>query len=65
MLKPFATRTHEDMKDVLLDPEAEGPEIFYYMIRGGSDKKKRDSLGNRFGRQRIYQDIWALSYRSN
>ncbi len=39
MLKPFAERTHEKMKEVLYDPAAEGPEIHYYMIRGGKDKK--------------------------
>lgn len=38
MLKPFAGRTHGEMKDVLLYPESEGPEIHYYMIRGGKDK---------------------------
>lgn len=38
MLKPFAAREHEKMKEVLLYPEAEGPEIHYYMIRGGTDK---------------------------
>ncbi|MBI2597537.1 hypothetical protein HYW41_05270 [Candidatus Daviesbacteria bacterium] len=38
MLKPFAERSHEKMKEVLLHPEAEGPQIHYYMIRGGSDK---------------------------
>lgn len=38
MLKPFATRTHEDMKEVLMDPTSAGPEIHYYMIRGGVDK---------------------------
>lgn len=38
MLKPFAGRTHEEMKDVLRRPEAEGPQIHYYMIRGGKDK---------------------------
>lgn len=39
MLKPFADRLHEKMKEVLMDPKAEGPEVHYYMIRGGSDKK--------------------------
>lgn len=39
MLKPFAVRTYEQMKDVLMNPEALGPEIFYYMIRGGKDKR--------------------------
>ena len=39
MLKPFAARDHEKMKEVLYDPAAEGPEIHYYMIRGGKDKK--------------------------
>ena len=38
MMKPYAGRTHEEMKDVLLHPEADGPEIHYHMIRGGSDK---------------------------
>lgn len=38
MLKPFAGRSHEEMKDVLRRPEAEGPEAHYYMIRGGKDK---------------------------
>lgn len=39
MLKPFADRPHEKMKEVLMDPNAVGPEIHYYMIRGGTDKK--------------------------
>ncbi len=39
MLRPFAQRLHEKMKEVLMDPEGKGPEIHYYMIRGGSDKK--------------------------
>lgn len=38
MLKPFAAREHEKMKEVLYKPEADGPEIHYYMIRGGTDK---------------------------
>lgn len=38
MLKPFAGRTHEEMKDVLMHPDAKGPEVHYYMIRGGTDK---------------------------
>jgi len=38
MMKAFAARTHEEMKDVLMHPEAEGPEIYYYMIRGGTEK---------------------------
>ena len=39
MIKPFAERTNEKMKEVLMDPAASGPDIHYYMIRGGSDKK--------------------------
>lgn len=39
MFEPYAARTHEKMKDVLMDPSAEGPAIHYYMIRGGSDKR--------------------------
>lgn len=38
MLKPYAPRLHEMMKEVLMNPEAPGPEIHYYMIRGGKDK---------------------------
>ena len=38
MLKPFAAREHEKMKEVLMDPTASGPEIHYYMIRGGDVK---------------------------
>ena len=39
MIQPYAARTHEKMKDVLMSPEASGPDIHYYMIRGGSEKK--------------------------
>lgn len=38
MLKPFANRPHEKMKEVLMHPDDSGPEIHYYMIRGGVDK---------------------------
>lgn len=38
MYLPFAVRRHEDMKDVLFDSNADGPKIYYYMIRGGSEK---------------------------
>lgn len=38
MLKPFADRPHEKMKEVLMKPDAPGPEIHYYMIRGGDQK---------------------------
>lgn len=37
--KHYAARTHERMKDVLLDPNAVGPAVHYYMIRGGVDQK--------------------------
>ena len=36
---PYAARTHEKMQDVLMHPEGKGPEIHYYMIRGGSKKR--------------------------
>lgn len=39
VFNPYATRTHEAMKDVLMSPESAGPAIHYYMIRGGSNKK--------------------------
>lgn len=38
MLKPFADRPHQKMQEVLLYPEAEGPDVHYYMIRGGTEK---------------------------
>ncbi len=38
MLRPFADRPHEKMKEVLMYPDAKGPEVHYYMIRGGVDK---------------------------
>jgi oxalate decarboxylase/phosphoglucose isomerase-like protein (cupin superfamily) len=38
-MKPYAERTHTEMKDVLMEPQATGPAIHYYMIRGGSDKR--------------------------
>lgn len=37
--KHYASRTHEKMKEVLMDQNGNGPEIHYYMIRGGSDQK--------------------------
>ena len=39
MFEPYAARTHEKMKDVLMNPAAPGPAIHYYMIRGGSQKR--------------------------
>jgi len=38
-MKPYASRSHTEMKDVSKNPEMSGPEIHYYMIRGGIDKK--------------------------
>lgn len=35
----MTVRTHEEMGDVLMHPEASGPFVHYYMIRGGSSKK--------------------------
>ncbi|OGH12740.1 MAG: hypothetical protein A2776_02025 [Candidatus Levybacteria bacterium RIFCSPHIGHO2_01_FULL_40_10] len=37
--KHYAARTQEKMKDVLMDPNAPGPEIHYHMVRGGSDQR--------------------------
>jgi glucose-6-phosphate isomerase len=39
VLKHYAARTHEKMKEVLMHPEADGPAIHYYMIRGGKDQR--------------------------
>ncbi|MEK7613805.1 MAG: glucose-6-phosphate isomerase family protein [Patescibacteria group bacterium] len=35
----WGVRTHDKMKEVLWKPDAEGPDVHYYMIRGGSEKK--------------------------
>lgn len=32
--KHFASRPHEKMREVLMNPNAKGPSIYYYMIRG-------------------------------
>lgn len=37
--KHYAARTHEKMKEVLMDPNGVGPAIHYYMIRGGVNQK--------------------------
>lgn len=37
--KHYAPRTHEKMKEVLMDPDGIGPTVHYYMIRGGVDQK--------------------------
>jgi len=37
--EPYASRTHDKMRDVLMSPEAPGPAIHYYMVRGGSKKR--------------------------
>ena len=39
MFEPYATRTHEKMREVLMSPDAPGPAIHYHMIRGGTDKR--------------------------
>ena len=38
MFEPYAARTHEKMREVLMDSSAPGPAIHYYMIRGGKGK---------------------------
>lgn len=37
--KHYAARGHEKMREVLLSPEAPGPAIHYYMIRGGVEQR--------------------------
>lgn len=37
--KHYAARTHEKMREVLMDPNAPGPSVHYYMIRGGKDQR--------------------------
>ncbi|OGG72515.1 hypothetical protein A3A38_04115 [Candidatus Kaiserbacteria bacterium RIFCSPLOWO2_01_FULL_53_17] len=38
-IEHYASRTHEKMRDVLMHPDAPGPTIHYYMIRGGSEQR--------------------------
>lgn len=38
MSKSYAERTHEAMKDVLMNPGEKGPDVHYHMVRGGTDK---------------------------
>lgn len=38
-MEKLAVRTHEKMRDVLMNPDATGPAVHYYMIRGGSGKR--------------------------
>ncbi len=35
----FAFRSHEEMKEVLMNPQAEGPKNHYYLMRGGKEIK--------------------------
>ncbi|MFH1564900.1 MAG: glucose-6-phosphate isomerase family protein [bacterium] len=37
--KHYAARTHEKMKEVLMDPNGVGPAIHYHLVRGGTDQK--------------------------
>jgi len=37
-MKKYAQRSHEEMKDVLMKPDSVGPEVYYHMIRGGSEE---------------------------
>lgn len=34
----YASRTHEKMQEVLMDPSVEGPAVHYHMIRGGNNQ---------------------------
>ena len=37
--KHYAARTHGQMQDVLMVPEAAGPAVHYHMVRGGSEQR--------------------------
>lgn len=37
--KHYAARTHEKMKEVLMDPNGIGPAVHYHLIRGGIEQK--------------------------
>lgn len=38
-MEHLAVRTHEKIKEVLMNPEASGPAVHYYMMRGGSEQR--------------------------
>lgn len=38
MSEHFSARSHEEMKEVLMNPEASGPETHYYMVRGDAEE---------------------------
>ena len=37
--KHYGSRTDEKMREVLMDPSAEGPAVHYHMVRGGSEQR--------------------------
>ena len=39
VFEPYAARTHEKMQEVLMNPDAAGPTVHYYMIRGSTEKR--------------------------
>src|SRR3989338_4802843 len=39
VFEPYAARTHEKMQEVLMNPDAAGPSVHYYMIRGSTEKR--------------------------
>ena len=42
--KHLATRSHEKMQEVLMDPQAPGPSVHYYMIRGDMKRKRGNNI---------------------
>ena len=44
MMEPYATRTNEKMKEVLMNPNDIAPEIHYRMIRGDGKEKKNITI---------------------
>ena len=42
--KHYAARSHEKMKEVLMNPNAEGPSIHYYMIRGDMKEGRGNNI---------------------
>ncbi len=42
--KHYAARTHEKMQEVLMNPDAVGPSIHYYMIRGDMKNNRGNNI---------------------
>ena len=45
-------------------PDAQGPDVHYYMIRGGTDMRNITVWEPGESRRRIHQNVWPLPHRT-